>query len=156
MITIPIDTDSKQPIYIQIYEYIKEEILNGHIEAASKLPSARSLAANLQVSRSTVDTAYNQLVAEGYVEAKIKRGYFVAVITHLQQFSPKTDNTAILSPSPAKDTAIRFDFNPDTIDTEHFPYSIWKSLGKNQLDNPENFLAGEHFGEFSLRQAIAG
>lgn len=155
MITIPIDTDSKQPIYIQIYEYIKEEILNGHIEAANKLPSARSLAANLQVSRSTVDMAYSQLVAEGYVEAKEKRGYFVAVITHLQQFSSKTDNSTILSPAPAKDSVPRFDFDPDTIDTEHFPYSIWKSLGKNQLDNPENFLVGDHFGEYPLRQAIA-
>lgn len=155
MITISIDSNAKQPIYIQIYEYIKKEILHGHLQAHEKLPSARSLAINLQVSRSTVDTAYQQLVAEGYVEAKEKRGYFVTPITHLQQFS----SHAAVSTSPnslaeAKEV-LRYDFNPNAIDTEHFPYSIWKSLGKNQLDNPDNFLAGSHFGEYPLRQAIA-
>lgn len=155
MITISIDNSSKQPIYLQIYEYIKEEILQGHLQAPMKLPSARALAANLQVSRSTVDTAYEQLVAEGYVDAREKRGYFVIPITHLQQFS-SSDRDSTLNTSPSDtENSLRFDFNPDTIDTEHFPYSIWKSLGKNQLDNPANFLSGEHFGEYPLRQAIA-
>ena len=65
MITIPLDNTDLKPFYIQIYEYIRKEILNGNIAAEEKLPSARNLAANLNVSRSTVDTAYDQLVAEG-------------------------------------------------------------------------------------------
>lgn len=155
MITIPIDTQSKQAIYIQIYEYIKAEILCGNLSASTKLPSTRSLAANLQVSRSTVDTAYDQLVAEGYVEPKEKRGYFVTTITHIQQFnSGLTPARQHICPDSQREI-VRFDFNPDTIDTEHFPYSVWKSIGKNQLDNPINFLSGDHFGEFSLRQAIS-
>lgn len=154
MITIPIDLHSKQAMYIQIYEYIKSEILSGNLPASTKLPSTRSLAANLQVSRSTVDTAYDQLVAEGYVEAKEKRGYFVTQITHLQQFHSEINTGKQTHSSDEKKEFVRFDFNPDTIDTEHFPYSVWKSIGKNQLDNPINFLSGEHFGEFSLRQAI--
>ena len=57
MITIPLDNTDTKPFYIQIYEYIRKEILNGNIAAEEKLPSARNLAANLNVSRSTVDTA---------------------------------------------------------------------------------------------------
>ena len=67
-------------MYLQIYEYIKQEILAGHLQANEKLPSARGLAANLQVSRSTVDSAYEQLVAEGYVYSLPKKGFFVADI----------------------------------------------------------------------------
>ena len=70
MITISIDNNSQQPIYIQIYEYIKREILGGQLQAPAKLPSTRSLAAHLEVSRTTVETAYEQLVADGFVEAK--------------------------------------------------------------------------------------
>lgn len=87
MITISLKTDSDIPMYIQIYEYIKKEILAGRLSAPEKLPSARSLAAHLQVSRSTVDTAYEQLVAEGYVDAREKRGYFVNSITHMAGFT---------------------------------------------------------------------
>ena len=52
MITIPLDNTNLKPFYIQIYEYIRKEILNGNIAAEEKLPSARNLAANLNVSRS--------------------------------------------------------------------------------------------------------
>ena len=76
MITIPLQADTNVPMYLQIYEYIKNEILTGNLSHPGRLPSARSLAANLQVSRSTVDNAYEQLVAEGYVEAEEKRGFF--------------------------------------------------------------------------------
>lgn len=155
MITIPIDTNNKQPIYLQIYNYIKQEILKGHLKAQEKLPSARALAANLEVSRSTIDTAYQQLVAEGYVDAKQKRGYFVVPITHLQQFSSHRPGKSLSHINRESKEIIPFDFNPNAIDTQHFPYSIWKSLGKNHLDNPDNFVSGLHYGEYALRQAIS-
>lgn len=162
MITISLNPDSKEPMYQQIYEYIKKEILSGRLSHPDKLPSARSLASFLQVSRSTVDTAYDQLTAEGYVEPKEKRGYFVNPMTHIQNFTPVS-----LRPAPApshtdsslslekKDGGVCYDFNPDSIDTTHFPYSVWKSIGKNELDNSDNFLSGSHFGEAALRESIA-
>ena len=58
MITIPLDNTNLKPFYIQIYEYIRKEILNGNIAAEEKLPSARNLAANLNVSRSTPTTSW--------------------------------------------------------------------------------------------------
>lgn len=162
MITISLNPDSKEPMYQQIYEYIKQEILSGRLSHPDKLPSARSLAGFLQVSRSTVDTAYDQLVAEGYVEPKEKRGYFVNPMTHIQNFSSLSSpqkfceaNQSQNSVSKNKNNTIYYDFNPDSIDTTHFPYSVWKSIGKNELDNSDNFLAGNHFGEVDLRKSIA-
>ena len=155
MITIPLDNTDLKPFYIQIYEYIRKEILNGNIAAEEKLPSARNLAANLNVSRSTVDTAYDQLVAEGYLDARPRQGYFANHVTHLKQIptsAPQKENT---EKNTKEAPPVRFDFNPDSIDLEHFPYSIWKSIGKNQLDLPSNFSAGDAKGDLPLRQAIA-
>lgn len=56
-------------LYEQIYQYIRDEIRRGNLLCQEKLPSTRSLAEYLQVSRSTVELAYDQLVAEGYLEA---------------------------------------------------------------------------------------
>jgi GntR family transcriptional regulator/MocR family aminotransferase len=154
MITISLDSNSSLPMYRQIYEYIKEEILSGTLSFPEKLPSSRSLASFLQVSRSTVDTAYEQLVAEGYIEAKEKRGFYVNSITHTTNFDLPAPASPVENENSAH-TWIQFDFNPDAIDTTHFPYSIWKSLGKNEMDNPENFLLGDHLGELPLRRAIS-
>ncbi|MCH5252347.1 MAG: PLP-dependent aminotransferase family protein [Lachnospiraceae bacterium] len=155
MITISLNPDSGQPMYIQIYEYIKAEILTGRLSPPEKLPSSRSLASYLQVSRSTVDTAYGQLVAEGYIEAKEKRGYFVNPITHTQKFPISERKTGMDYHKKKQSPSIFYDFNPDAIDTTHFPYSVWKSIGKNQLDNPDNFLMGDSFGDPELRQVIS-
>lgn len=82
-LTIQLSADSEKCLYEQIYEHIKNEIRKGKLLAGEKLPSARSLAENLQVARSTVDSAYGQLVAEGYLEAKPQRGFFVSRVEEL-------------------------------------------------------------------------
>ena len=74
---LSLQLDGDEPLYIQIYRGIRDEIMNGAILTGEKLPSARNLAASLQVSRTTVDEAYSQLVSEGYVESQEKKGYFV-------------------------------------------------------------------------------
>lgn len=155
MITILLHTGSGEPMYLQIYEYIKKEILSGRLSHPEKLPSARALAANLQVSRSTVDTAYEQLVAEGYIDAKEKRGFFVNPITHTQNFTRSQGHISVPDSTLPDQKKMIYDFDPDAIDTLHFPYSVWKSIGRNQLDNPDNFISGDHFGEYGLRLAIS-
>ena len=63
-------TDGKDKhLYEQIYEYIRDEIKGGKLLDGEKLPSTRSLAEYLQVSRSTVELAYDQLLSEGYIES---------------------------------------------------------------------------------------
>lgn len=155
MITIPLQSDTNIPMYLQIYEYIKNEILTGNLSHPGRLPSARSLAANLQVSRSTVDNAYEQLVAEGYVEAEEKRGYFINPITHTQRFPTSEEPIPPAEPASTDPHRIQYDFDPDAVDTIHFPYSVWKSIGRNQLDNTLNFSSGSHLGDYSLRQAVS-
>lgn len=76
-LTIQLTDGAEKCLYQQIYEHIRDEIRKGKLLAGEKLPSTRSLAEYLQVARSTVDFAYSQLVAEGYVEARPCRGYFV-------------------------------------------------------------------------------
>lgn len=60
------------PLYRQLYRHIVEEIASGGLAAGEKLPSKRRLAADLRVSVSTVETAYQMLVAEGYIAARAK------------------------------------------------------------------------------------
>src|SRR5215217_2636408 len=70
-------TASNVPFYQQIYEKLRWAILNGEISGGSRIPSSRSLAEQLGVSRMTVINAYDQLFAEGYLEGKVGSGTFV-------------------------------------------------------------------------------
>ena len=69
-----------QPLYEQIYTFIKKAVISGEIPLKTKLPSTRTLALHLQVSRSTVNLAYEQLMSEGYIESIAGSGYYVAEI----------------------------------------------------------------------------
>ncbi|HPW99802.1 MAG TPA: winged helix-turn-helix domain-containing protein, partial [Sedimentibacter sp.] len=69
MIISPVfDKESNKPLYIQLYEYIKAEITSGLLKPDSKLPSIREASSTLKLSKTTVENAYSQLVAEGYIE----------------------------------------------------------------------------------------
>ncbi|HLM03509.1 MAG TPA: PLP-dependent aminotransferase family protein [Pyrinomonadaceae bacterium] len=69
---------SHVPMHRQIYEKLRLAILNGELPSKSRIPSSRALAAQLGVSRMTVVNAYDQLLAEGYLDGKIGAGTFVA------------------------------------------------------------------------------
>ena len=84
-LTISLDVQASTPLYEQIYNYIKNEIQNGGLPFHERLPSTRKLADYLQVSRTTVNIAYEQLVSEGYIEAIPQRGYFVCDLEGLVQ-----------------------------------------------------------------------
>ena len=67
ILTINLDSKSNVPQYIQLYNFIKVEIQGGRLEANSKLPSKRKLSKHLGVSQNTIEAAYEQLKAEGYI-----------------------------------------------------------------------------------------
>ena len=75
--------DDGSHLYEQIYSYIKDEIRKGKLLYQEKIPSTRSLAQYLQVSRSTVELAYEQLLSEGYIESVPYKGYFAAKVEEL-------------------------------------------------------------------------
>lgn len=156
MLTIPLDTSSKLSLYEQIYQYIKNEIIHGALAYRAKLPSTRSLAAYLSISRNTVDMAYAQLLSEGYIEAVPKSGYFVCKITALNILTgdgyEKKSNYEENSPAAS---SYSYDFSPFSVDLSHFPYQTWRQLSKTCLaDNTDLFLLGDNQGDFGLRQAI--
>lgn len=156
MLTINLDAQSPVPMYEQIYHYIKNEIKCGHLPYQTKLPSARNLALNLQVSRNTIDMAYAQLVSEGYLEAIPKSGYYVCQLSDL---SVKTDPPMIPSKTEAKPKKVfQYNFSPFAIDINYFPYNVWRKLSKDCMNdnNNELFLLGDNQGDESLRLAIAG
>ncbi len=155
-------TDKSAPFYEQIYRFIKEEIQQGRIAAHTRLPSTRKLADSLGVSRSTVQLAYDQLVAEGYLEPEPYRGYFAAEIDVLlnlgqrqeERWSPMTgDGEEGLAadtraengeedpsgsagePGRASGEGARFwvDFSPRGIDLDHFPFHTWRKLSRETL-----------------------
>ena len=73
-----LDPRSTKTLYEQIYEYIRDEIRKGTLKCGERLPSTRLLASHLDVSRSTAQLAYEQLLSEGYIEAIPCKGYFVS------------------------------------------------------------------------------
>ncbi len=75
---IAIDRASATPLYRQLYEGYREAILDRRLRAGQRLPSTRSLAQELQISRIPVLNAFEQLLAEGYFESRVGAGTFVA------------------------------------------------------------------------------
>lgn len=178
-LTIVLDTESKKPLYEQIYEYLKREMQAGTIMPGERLPSTRSLSRFLQVSRSTVDQAYAQLLAEGYLESVPCKGYYAADARLLYRIeagcSLNTGNSALKQKDSVKYEneisgqgqtiserekidKFRYDFSVNGIDPEGSPANLWRKISKRILldDTGELFRQGEANGEESLRAAIAG
>ena len=153
-ITIALEAKSKMPLYEQIYIHIKKEIQMGHLGCAVKLPSTRALALHLDVSRSTIDLAYEQLRLEGYIEAFPCRGFFVAQINELHQFH-KSDAKKKIE-TLEKKPGYSYDFTPYGVDLHSFPYNVWRKLSKDILreDKAQLFQLGNPQGEYELREVI--
>jgi GntR family transcriptional regulator/MocR family aminotransferase len=77
-LTVALDPRSATPLHRQLYEEVRAAVLAGRLSAGARLPSTRALAADLAVSRNTVAGAFDQLLAEGYIEARPGAGTFVA------------------------------------------------------------------------------
>ena len=78
MLTYSFEKIGKESLYEYLYKCIRRDILTGKIQAGEKLPSKRSFARNLGISVITVENAYAQLVAEGYISSVPKSGYYAA------------------------------------------------------------------------------
>ncbi len=157
--TIRLRTDSDKCLYQQIYEHIRQEIREGKLLAGERLPSTRSLAEYLQVARSTVDYAYDQLLSEGYIEAKPYKGYFVCRLEGIFTMEQRemTEPEVVRPDSEEDGTQVQIDFSPYGIDMTGFPFGVWKRITKNILNdsNSELFAQGEPQGDYDLRMTIS-
>ena len=148
MRTYVLDPTAKTPLYEQLYRAMKEDILSGVIAGGEKLPSKRTLAEHLSVSRITVENAYNQLMAEGYLLSRPRSGYYAEVLEALPRQQPLVQSLPA-APAPA---------SPPTPSAGQFPFSIWAKLMRGVLlDRHDQLLQSPpNTGLSDLRQAIAG
>lgn len=157
--TIELKTDSGKCLYEQIYEYIRDEIKRGRLLSGERLPSTRALAEYLQISRSTVEFAYEQLLSEGYIEARPYRGYFVCKVEELpgEDLGEVYVQTAQDTAKHTTEPAVTVDFYPNGLDMSEFPFGVWKKITKNILNDnhAELFSLGEPQGDYDLRQTIS-
>ena len=148
MLTYELKKSPGVPLYEALYRCIRRDILSGKLAAGEKLPSKRALAAHLEVSKITVEAAYNQLLAEGYIRSEEKVGYFAENLQNLTAPAPIPE--AI--PLHAEDL---IDLTGDS--PSHFPFSVWSRLQREvMLDLGEGLLLPLHKqGLPQLRNAIA-
>lgn len=154
---ISLNKNETKSLYEQLYQQIKEAIIEKKIDYQTKLPSKRQLADFLNISQTTVELAYGQLLAEGYISSKPRVGYFVEAIEELP-FREKSEPETILNTELEKyEQPILYDFSPAQIDTDTFPFTVWRKIAKDLIDESNKHLlhAGHPQGEYELRAQIA-
>lgn len=152
MIISPIfNRESNMPIYMQLYEFIKSEITSGVLRPDAKLPSIREASTTLKLSKTTVENAYSQLVAEGYIENSPKRGYFVC---DLSEYNFEINREAHKN---VPDHHLDNDYINDGVDKESFDISTWKRLYNKVISDRETKIYNSCSiqGEQFLREEIS-
>lgn len=152
MLTYTLEERGGLPLYEYLCRRVRADILSGALAAGERLPSKRALAEHLQISVITVESAYQQLEAEGFLVARPRRGFFVAAV---ERRLP-----AHSAPPPASETSEpvwRLDLKGGQVDVSRFPVSIWAKLTRQVLsEGGEALLAPVHQqGLPALRRAIA-
>ena len=144
MLTYELKKSPGVPLYEALYRCIRADILSGKLAADTRLPSKRALAENLEISKITVETAYGQLLEEGYIRSAEKKGYFV---------EPILQSRPVSAPAPKqREEPVETGTGP-----EQFPFSVWSRLQREVvLDYGEKLLLPlQNQGSFELRRAIA-
>ena len=153
MLTYVFDKEIKKPLYIQLYECLKSDIVTGILQSGEKLPSKRSLAEHLGISKVTVETAYSMLLSEGYIYSESKRGYYVEADLSLHPLNKKSE----VSNSFEYHKRYRIDLSSNTVPPEQFPFDTWAKIMRNIcLDYREELLRPvPNGGAFCLREALS-
>ena len=145
-----LDPNDPKPLHIQLYEAIRSDIIAHHV-VGDKLPSIRKVALLYNLSKTTVESAYSQLYAEGYIESRPRSGYYVG------DYRFEVGGADAL-PEEASDSSepYRYDFFPAQLDGRDFPIKLWKRLCAQTM-NDDVDLGAYHDGqgEWGLREAIA-
>lgn len=151
MLTYDMNERGGLPLYEYLCRRIREDILGGVLPAGERLPSKRALAEHLQVSVITVEGAYQQLEAEGYIFARPRRGFFVAQVDRvLPPPAPSLEEAQAAPP-----VVWRLDLVRNQLDGNLFPSAVWARLTRQVLAEGGLLSPTPHQGLRSLRQAIA-
>ncbi len=132
--------------YTQLYNRLKNMITSGELLPNEKVPSVRKAAQIYDVSTTTVQNAYFDLCADGYIIAQNKSGYYVSDIQNIQT-KEKSFN---------KESHIRFDLSGGAADEDSFDFRLWQRYIKSALRQKERLLSySEPKGEYDLRCAVS-
>lgn len=161
-----LDRTSKVSLYEQIFQALKAQIISGELQEQERLPATRKLAGELQVSRNTIDQAYSQLCAEGYLTNRQGSGYYVNPLDF--SFPAETELVAEALPGQAAacadltdaqwQKACRYNLEYGRIHADEFPLKRWKKvLDQTLLDAPPEIYTqyGPRDGLLCLREALA-
>lgn len=152
MLTYAMEERGDRSLYEYLYQCIRRDILSGALPAGTQLPSKRALAEHLNVSVITVEGAYQQLEAEGYVYTLPRRGFFVSAVERTA--------AAPAAPPPAaepEEPRWRLDLKRNRVDVSRFPVATWAKLTRRVLseDGAALLRPVPHQGLPALRRAIA-
>lgn len=153
MITVNLNYESSKPLYIQLYESIKNDIIHKRLTPNSILPSKRALSAHLGISVKTVENAYSQLLLEGYIYSVEKKGFFVNALSDYRAHSTNTKPYH----SKYQDETYLVDLKANKNNMEMFPASTWYRMMRETLSyDTSRLLDTVPFNGLSeLRVAIA-
>ena len=125
---------SDMPLYRQLYDGLRMAILNGQLKSGTRLQSTRELAVELGISRNTVLTAFEQLLAEGYLEGKTGSGTFVSSALPEELLAVRVPKAKITQPSRAKRNLSKFGAALAETDIERST-NVYLSATANHLAN---------------------
>lgn len=154
MLTYTLEKEKGSSLYAALYTHIREDIRSGKLPAGTRLPSKRSLSANLGVSVVTVETAYAQLIAEGYAYARERSGVYVCAIGEVGRSLPVSPPAA---PALPEEGETLLDLSGGRGADLPFPLSVWAKTMREVISaRGESLLHRvDYRGVGELRQAIA-
>jgi GntR family transcriptional regulator / MocR family aminotransferase len=174
---ISLETKTQRPIYQQLYEWFRRAVLDNQLRPGQRVPSTRTIAAELKISRIPVSSAYDQLQAEGYFETFVGAGTCVArsipgravvsasaesrtasgQITHRQGPRRVSRRVAQLRTPPQSWLDNMGAFRVSLPALDHFPVGVWSKLvNRHSRNQPRHLMAYNNaMGHLPLREAIA-
>ena len=152
-----LDLTSKKPLYNQIYQQIRQDILTGVMKQGSRLKSSRALSSELGISRNTVDLAYDHLFAEGFITSVPRKGYYVEIPDMLPVPDKGTfkETCCCSNKESHHDDKILYDFQSDKLLITEFPCHQWKKLLLRCIhEHSEESEEASVFGSLGLQTEI--
>ena len=143
--------NQENPRYIRVYNYYKELIMSEKLMPETKLPSIRKGAAQFQMSRTTMESAYLLLAAEGYILSRPQSGYYVTDIARKQNQATELQKRK----RKKQEADIQYDFDSLGVDKDSFSFELWRRYMKSALRKDERLLSyGEPQGELEFREVL--
>lgn len=148
MMLINLDRQADTPLFEQLYSAVKEQILKGELANDEKLPSKRQLKADLSISQTTIEHAYNLLLDEDLIYSREKSGFYVSAIEQLNRMAP--DTTPEIRRPERKDYVLPL----GTIDTTLVQNDVLKQMAREVYSDAELLNKGDDSGETVLKEQI--